>query len=332
MLNRNIISDTFWYKSNDFNFRLSFPEENTVKKQMLFTRIDYWRNVFLWHLKLKPNQNIMLYLNQTSLDTFAIYLAAIECDLNLVENDPEFLLHTLADSELTNLDLSNQKHCNYFDLADLRFNGVCDYKQKGTSTVYGKLLKDIVIEKNKLKGSLLHTKYLKSSLFVDFMLPTLSSDKIEFHTCLGYTNIEEGMAKISTVIQKTGVKNILLPSLETVEVLADVCAKKDIDISKLNIVSYDTKLCYSKAGQRQTQDTILKTLPTKYGLDGKILEDDDTFYFQFNNPIDNNIAQVKIKSMNSFIKSKYNKTITKWAVLNNNDKDEAMIIFRNLQW
>ena len=332
MLDRNLISDKFWYKSNDFNFRLSFPEENTVKKQMLFTRIDYWRNVFIRHLTLKPNQNIMLYLNQTSLDTFAIYLAALECDLNLVEDNADFLLHTLADSELINLELSNKKHYNYFDLADLRFDGVCNYKQNGTSIVYGTALKDIVIEKNKLKGSLLHTKYLKSNLFVDFMLPTLASDKIEFHSCLGYTNIEEGMTKISTVIQKTGIKNILLPSLETVDVLCDICAKKDIDISKLNIISYDTKLCYSKADQRQPQDTVLQTLPTKYGLDGKILEDEDTFYFQFNNPIDNNIAQVKIKSMNSFIKSKYNKTITKWAVPNNNDKDEAMIIFRNLQW
>ena len=331
MLNRTLVSDKFFYKSNDFNFRLSFPEENTVKKQMLFTRIDYWKNVFNRYLKLEPNQSIMLYLNQTSLDTFAIYLAIIESDLHLVNENADFLLHTLSDTELKKLKLNEIKNYNYFDLSDLRFNGLSDYKQNGTSKIYGKNLHDITIEKLKIKGSLLHTKYLESNLCLNFMLPSLASDKIEYHSCLGYTNVEEGMAKISTAIQLMGYKNILLPSIETVDVLNELCERKSIDISNLTIISYDTKLCYSKANQRQAIDPLLKNLPNKFGLEGKILEDTDTYYFQFDKAIDENIAQVKIKAMNSFIKSKYDKIITKWAVLNNNDNQEALIIFRNLK-
>lgn len=331
MLNRTLVHDKFFYKTNDFNFRSSFPEENTVKKQMLFTRIDYWKNVFTRYLHLQPNQNLMLYLNQTSLDTFAIYLAALECDLNLVNENADFLLHTLADSELKILKLNEIKNYNYFDLSDLRFNGLSDYKQNGTSIIYGKNLQDISIQGLKLKGSLLHTKYLEPNLFLDFLLPSLASGKIEYHSCLGYTNVEEGMTKISSAIQLMGYKNILLPSIETIDVLKDICAKKSIDISNLTIISYDTKLCYSKADQRQSIDPLLKELPAKFGLEGKILEDNDTYYFQFNNVIDENIAQIKIKSMNSFIKTKFSKIITKWAVLNDNDTYEALIIFRNLK-
>jgi len=331
MLNRTLVSDKFFYRSNDFNFRLSFPEENSVKKQMLFTRIDYWKNVFTRYLKLEPNQNVMLYLNQTSLDTFAIYLAIIESDLNLVNENADFLLHTLADTELKKLKLNEIKNNNYFDLSDLRFNGFSDYKQNGTSKIYGKNLHDINIEKLKIKGSVLHTKYIKSNLFLDFLLPSLASEKIEFHSCLGYTNVEEGMAKISTAIQLVGYNNILLPSIETLDVLKELCAKKSIDISNLTIISYDTKLCYSKANQTQTIDPVLKNLPSKFGLEGKILEDNDTYYFQFNKAIDENIAQVKINAMNSFIKTKYSKIITKWAILNNNDNHEALMIFRNLK-
>ena len=76
MLNRNIVSKNFRYRSNEFNFRLGFPEEKTVKIGALYTRIDYWKNVYFNLLKLNPFDNIMFYMNQSGFDTFAMILAA----------------------------------------------------------------------------------------------------------------------------------------------------------------------------------------------------------------------------------------------------------------
>lgn len=333
MLNRFLVSKNFMYKTNDFNFRLGFKEENSVKRPMLFTRIDHWKNVFTRYLLLKPNNKLMLYLNQTSLDTFAIYLAAIECDLDLVEENADIIIHTLADSQLQKLNLDAITNYNIFDLADIKFSGLCNYIQKGNSCVYGKDLCDIEIKKSKINGSVLHTKYLNSNLFFDFMLPVLHSDKVTFHTALGYTNVDEGIDKIVFVIQRLGLDNILLPSLETVNILTNKCKDKLVDISKLKIFSYDNGLCYNYSQTfYETNNDELKNIPHKFGINGKILQDKDTLYFQFNFPIDKNVAETKIKAINSFIKTKYKKQITKWAVLNQNDVDEAMIIFRNLKW
>ncbi len=68
MLNRNIVSKNFRYRSNEFNFRLGFPEEKTVKIGALYTRIDYWKNVYFKFLKLSPFDNIMFYMNQSGFD------------------------------------------------------------------------------------------------------------------------------------------------------------------------------------------------------------------------------------------------------------------------
>ena len=332
MLNRFVINEKFRYKTNDFNFRLGFLEETTCKRPVLFNRIDHWKNVLLKYCKLQPGQNIMLYMNQTSLDVFAIYFAIIECDLNIVNSNPDLLIHTLADSELEKSNLQFTKNYNYFDLADIKFNEQVNYVQKGTSVIYNKKCDEIEINDVNIKGSLLHTKYLNSNLFFDLLLPALASENIEYHSALGYTNVDEGMQKIANAVHKLGVQNILLPSLDTIDVFKNHCKARDLDLSKIKIISYDNGLCYSTAiNYSETRDTFLLELPKKFNLQGKILEDQDNFYFQFFKPIDNNVATIKIKAINTAIKTKYNKIIEKWAVLDGNDTDEAMIIFRNLQ-
>lgn len=332
MLNRFVINEKFRYKTNDFNFRLGFLEETTCKRAVLFNRIDHWKNVLLKYCELHPGQNIMLYMNQTSLDVFAIYIAIIECDLNLVNVDPDLLIHTLADSELEKSNLQYTRNYNYFDLADIKFNAQVNHVQKGTSLIYNKKCNEIKINDVKISGSLLHTKYLNTNLFSEFMLPAFASENIEYHSALGYTNVEEGMQKIANAVHKLGIQNILLPSLDTIDVFKKHCKTRNLDLSKIKIISYDDGLCYSNAiNYQETRDTFLLDLPKKFNLQGKILEDEDNFYFQFYKPIDNNIAKVKIKAINTAIKTKYNKIILKWAVIDGNDTDEAMIIFRNLQ-
>jgi len=335
MLNRSIVSESFMYKTNEYNFRQGFLEENTVKRNSLFVRIDHWCNVFKTYLKLQENDKIMLYFNQNSLDTIAIYFAVMECDLNLVEQNADILLHTLADSQLEKLNFESVKTYNYFDLADIKFNSKCTYEQKGTSVLYNQNLLDISINKKfKIKGNVLHTKYLNTSLFFDFFLPVMSSDKISFHSALGYTNVNQGLQKIASVIQKLNIDNIVLPNIETINELQKICQQKNIELSNKKIITYDDNgLCYNFIdGLKEIEDDFLKKLPAKYNIDGKILKDGDDLYFQFNFQIDKNIAKTKVKSINALLDAKKYNKISKWAVLNQNDHDEALIIFRNLKW
>src|SRR6056300_950486 len=159
MLDRHIVSENFRYRSNEFNFRSGFMEETTVKRNVLFTRIDYWRNVFVRHLKLKPNNNLQIHITQTSLDIFALYLGAIECDLNLVTSEPDLIIHNIPDSQLEERQFDQYRNYNYFDLSDIRFNDNCDYVQQGTSIIYGTPCSSIDIKNIDLNGIVLHTKY-----------------------------------------------------------------------------------------------------------------------------------------------------------------------------
>lgn len=222
LIDRNLVNEKFRYKTNDFNFRLGFLEETTVTRQVLYSRINHWKNVFIRHCVLQPSQNIIINLNQNSLDTFALYFAAFECDLNITDSNPNFTINLF----------------NYFDLSALRFDGDVDYKQKGISKIYG-IDSEIVykhVKKTSKKldifGNVLHTKFNNKN-FLNYFLPSLAK-KIECHYALGY-NTEIGLDKIAHIIQKCAIDCVILPDVEAVELLKYYCKQRNVNIDNLKI-------------------------------------------------------------------------------------------------
>jgi hypothetical protein len=333
MFNRQIIHENFRYKTNDFNFRLGFAEETTVKRQVLFTRIDHWRNVLVNYCNLQPGQSLAMHFSQNSLDTFAIYFAAIECDINLVSQDADIIIHTLADSELEKLSISSTLNYNYFDLADLRFNGVCEYIQKGTSIVYGisnkKLFDKVQNTELNIQGNVLHTRYTNPTMLLDFFFPAFTKE-IYFHFALGYNDPEQGLERIAHVVQKCAIDCICLPSLQAVGIFKEACWKRMVDISDLKIFTYDNGLCESNNNPAIYEDTTLAMVPKRFNVDGVILSDKDTLYFKFNTSVEKAVAEVKIKIINDYLQKNYNQKITKWAYTDTIDIEHDLLVFRNI--
>lgn len=332
MLDRHIVSENFRYRSNEFNFRSGFMEETTVKRNVLFTRIDYWRNVFVRHLKLKPNNNLQIHITQTSLDIFALYLGAIECDLNLVTSEPDLIIHNIPDSQLEERQFDQYRNYNYFDLSDIRFNDNCDYVQQGTSIIYGTSCSSIDIKNIDLNGIVLHTKYcVYPQLVTEFMFPALACSDVESHMGLGYNNLDEGMIKISKIIGKHGISCVLIPTSNGVFVLNDILENYNYDINSLKVFTYDKQILSSDTYKKFdiAQDEFLKSIPKKFNIDGDILYDleSDALYFQFNYEINSDVAELKVKAMNSLLNSKIKKRITKWRYLIA-DTEEAIAFFR----
>lgn len=327
MLNRYIIHEKFRYKTNDFNFRLGFLEETSVNRQVLFTRIDHWKNVLLRYCGVTAGQSLMIHMNQNSLDVFAIYFAAIECDINLVDCNPDIIIHNLADTELEILQFNKTKNYNYFDLADIKFSGNSDYVQKGTSTVYSSI-QDELPNKVNVHGNVLHTKYKNSMLFKHFFLPSLSQ-KVEAHFALGYNDLNLGLDKIAHIIQKCAIDCVVLPHIQAVQILQDCCFNRNIDTSKLKIFYAQNNLLI----QNNNVDYIdqYSDIPKMFHINGKILQDNENLYFQFFSKTDPAVAQVKINTMNAYLKKKYSKTICKWDVLDAMlDLEDTLVKYRNL--
>jgi hypothetical protein len=327
MLNRNIIHEKFRYKTNDFNFRLGFLEETSVNRQVLFTRIDNWKNVLLRYCGVTPGQSLMIHMNQNSLDVFAIYFAAIESDINLVDCNPDIIIHNLADTELETLQFNKTKNYNYFDLADIKFTGNTDYKQQGTSTVYSSI-QDELPKKVNVHGNVLHTKYKNSMLFKNFFLPSMSQ-KVEAHFALGYNDLNLGLDKIAHIVQKCAIDCIVLPHKQAGQILQDCCFKRKIDTSNLKIFYAQNDYLV----QNNNFDYIdqYNDISEMFHINGKILQDNEKLYFQFFSKTDPAVAQVKINTINSYLKKKYNKTISKWDVIDAMlDLEDTLVKFRNL--
>jgi len=328
MLNRNIVSKNFRYRSNEFNFRLGFPEEKTVKIGALYTRIDYWKNVYFKFLKLSPFDNIMFYMNQSGFDTFAMVLAATELDLNIVSENPDLIIHTLPDSALDTTGFDKHRNYSYYDLADHKFESDVKYTQIGTSTVIGKTTAPAV----SIHGNVLHTKYnTDPELIIDFMLPALMSDTVETHSCLGFNDVVEGMHRILAVVQMQGINCVQVPSMEIYYIFVETAWLKNVNIDNLRINCYDNGVITPVINPDTIGYNELEDLPNKYRVRGKILKDitEDKIYFQFTHPVDESIAKIKVSTMNAEVERKTGQKISKWAYAEG-PADEAVIMFRNL--
>ena len=329
MLNRNAVSKNFRYRSNEFNFRLGFPEEKTVKIGSLYTRIDYWKNVYFSLLKLKPFDNIMFYMNQSGFDTFAMILAAIELDLNIVASNPDLLIHTLPDTTLDSKGFNKHRNCSYHDLSDHKFDNVVKYTQTGSSTILGKTK----IPTTTMHGNVLHTKYdIQPELILDFMLPALISDAVETHTCLGFNDVVDGMHRILKVVQMQGIQCVVVPSIETCYSFVKVAQLKNVNIDNLRVNCWDNGLITPVINTQTINCADLDDLPSRYRINGRILRDvtEDKLYFQFEKPVDKSIAKIKVSAMNAEVERRTGKKITKWTYTQGPD-DETLILFRNLE-
>lgn len=337
MLNRNIIHEKFRYKTNDFNFRLGFLEETTVNRQTIFTRIDHWKNVLVRYCGMTANQSLMLHMNQISLDVFAIYFAAIECDINLVDKDADLIIHNLADTELKLLKFNKVRNYNYFDLADIKFTGFCEYKQQGTASVYGYSNLELeshvptVAKTLNISGNVLHTKLKNKNIVTDFFLPSLTK-QVECHLALGYNDMDLGIDKIAHIVQKCAIDCISLSSIQAVDTLRYCCERRGVDIENLKMFFFDENSVVqtNKIANIQYKDEYAK-VPKMYNIDGKILKDNEELYFKFDVAVDDAVAKVKINIMNTYLQKKFGKKITKWGTLDElYDLEDSLIIFRNL--
>ena len=337
MLNRYIINENFRYKTNDFNFRLGFLEETTVNRQVLFTRIDHWKNVLMRYCGMTESQSLMIHMNQLSLDVFSIYFAAIECDISLVDKDADLIIHNLADTELKSLKFDNVKNYNYFDLADIKFTGLTEYQQKGVANVFGYSNLDLelhvfkIAKKLNIEGNVLHTKLKNKSIVTDFFLPSLTK-QVESHLALGYNDIELGMDKIAHIVQKCAIDCISLPSIQAVDTLRYCCDSREVDIKNLKMFFFDeNSVVQTKSISNIEYKDEYANVPHMFNIDGKIIKDNEELYFKFNSPIDDTVAKIKIKIINDYLKKKYNKQITKWGAFDAlYDLEDSLVIFRNL--
>ena len=68
-----------------------------------------------------------------------------------------------------------------------------------------------------------------------------------------------------------------------------------------------------------------------FHINGKILQDNEKLYFQFFSKTDLAVAEVKIKSINSYLIKKHKKTIDKWDILDEMlDLEDTLVKFRNM--
>ena len=161
-----------------------------------------------------------------------------------------------------------------------------------------------------MHGNVLHTKYKNSVLFKDFFLPSLHHE-VEAHFALGYNDLNLGLDKIAHIVQKCAIDCIVLPHSQAVQVLQDCCSKRNIDTSNLKIFYLQNETVI----QNNNVDFIdeYNDIPKMFHINGKILQDNEKLYFQFFSKTDLAVAEVKIKSINSYLIKKHKKTIDKWA-------------------
>tara|TARA_B100000035_G_scaffold172697_1_gene147379 strand:+ start:61 stop:1065 length:1005 start_codon:yes stop_codon:yes gene_type:complete len=332
MISRHVVNPKFRYRTNEYNHRLGFAEEQTVKIEKLYKRIDYYKNVFVKELKLQPYSNLKYYVTQSSFDTFAIILAAIELDINLVDKDPDCVIHNLPDAILKELRLDEYRCVAYWDISDLHFDENVHYEQKGVSTLFGISQKDINLDQLYVRENVLHTKYcVHPMLIVYFLLPSLTKESL--HICIGYNDPEQGMGKVAMVVQKMSITDILLPCEISMRKFLDEVWLRKINIDNLKLHSYDESTLYTPVlniHDIELEDT-LDHIPDKYRLQGKILKDkiNGELYFQFTKPMDKSVAKIKIQTMNKEIEKKTGKTISKFSYLES-DSEDAIQIFRSL--
>lgn len=91
IIDRNIISENFRYRTNEFNHRTGFEEEKITNKRGLCKRIDYWKYVLSYKLGMKHGSKIALGITQIGIDYFAVVFAGLELGLKFVVLD--FSIH-----------------------------------------------------------------------------------------------------------------------------------------------------------------------------------------------------------------------------------------------
>jgi hypothetical protein len=91
IIDRNIISENFRYRTNEFNHRYGFNEERITNRDGLFKRIDYWKYILYTECGMRKGMKIALGITQIGIDYFSIVFAGMELGLRFVVLD--FSIH-----------------------------------------------------------------------------------------------------------------------------------------------------------------------------------------------------------------------------------------------
>src|SRR6056300_1161712 len=118
---RKRISKNFRYRTNEVSLRSGFLEETFTNRNGLNNRIDYWKYTLYTNFNPAPGKVLGLFFSHTTFDYFAIVLAAFELRLKVtveIENQVDFIIHTLPENEIAKFRLSRIPMYHYFDISD----------------------------------------------------------------------------------------------------------------------------------------------------------------------------------------------------------------------
>lgn len=329
MINRRTISNNFKYRTSMYNTRFGFAEESITTKVDLLKRIDYWKCVLFNYMQ--PRQTLCIGKTQTTVDVICIMFAALELDINIQTLDNaiqgDLFIHDYPDAYLEKLDI-NMTCYHHADLADLEVSNAPTYAQTGSATINGYSQSEIDTDID-IAGKCLHTRYTYSKNGIsNFLIPALASDNIQYHMCLGYYNLQEGIGKIIELIKAQGIDNIFIPTLDDAEIY--LRAMQDFPFEN-NIELFCDNDKIFKFNNQQDLDhgyKHLEDLPQKYKLNARLIFDtsNNKVYLLLLENIPHDAAKVKINVINNELKRKHGLAIHAYNFFDNHL--DALDLFR----
>jgi|DEB0MinimDraft_6_1074348.scaffolds.fasta_scaffold00044_32 hypothetical protein len=181
---RDCKSRKFSYQSLEYNFRYGQPDEKFFQQVLFDRRVEFWKNIFVQELDIQHAIHYNIF--QSSLDTFCIFVAAKELGLDFDKSGFDFNVFVYTK-------FANKKIKHDPDISAISNN--------------------IVVPNIKLKGTVMHTNYgLNNDMFMQYLFPTMCNDKVEKHSCLGYTDREIGIPKLARICKYLTPNHICFPN------------------------------------------------------------------------------------------------------------------------
>lgn len=245
IINRNIISKNFRYRTNEFNYRYGFPEEKITNASGLFKRIDYWKYTLYTQCGVRKDKAIVLKTAHIGIEYIAIVFAVLELGARFVSIDQgtvDILLHTLVDFS----DVDYKTSICLYDVNELTitdkqlYNSLARRMPDPEKQIYlynQHSHQDIfdAIQSNIITGSVMHTVDLYHSIdSIIFFLSALASNNIECHYGLGYIDPVAGMSKIVTLANQYKIENISFVNSHDMEMFFTTLDQRNYTLDNLN--------------------------------------------------------------------------------------------------
>lgn len=225
MITRELISENFRYKTNEYNARYGKPEEKYTNLKDIEKRINYWKYIFYKKLRLEPRNKVCFYLAHTGIDAFAVIFAAAELSLVIVPvnstvDEIDLFLHTLPESSKLYQRISARSKRTYHQM-DLSEDIINDStllekiatKRPKTDTeilvgISHLQATELLNSFTKITGTVLHTQIFQTNSSILNAVNSLSQDTVAEHIGLGYNKLDQGMPKIILLINEFKIDNV----------------------------------------------------------------------------------------------------------------------------